>query len=60
MLDSEASHSFVTESMAKAHWWLVDSTELIPIRLAPGSEVVLYLMCTVPIVFCDFDRHAIT
>ena len=38
----------------------MDSIEPISICLATGSEVVLDLMCTVPIVFCDVVGHAIT
>ena len=30
------------------------------IYLATGSEAVLDLMCTVPIVFCDVGGYAIT
>ena len=60
MIDSGASHSFIAESVVKSHLWLVDSIELMSIRLATSSEVVLDLMYTVLLVFCDVGGHAIT
>ena len=38
----------------------MDSTFQISIFLATGSEVVLDLMCFVPIVFCNVGGFAIT
>ena len=37
----------------------MSNTELMSISLATGGEVVLDLMYTVPIVFCDVSGHAI-
>ena len=60
MLDSGASHLFVTESMVKSHKWLAAITEVMSIHLATGIQAVLDSMCTIPKVFCDTGRQAIT
>ena len=60
MIDSGASHYFIAKPMVKSHKRLLDSIEPMSIRLATSSEVVLDLMCTVLIVFCDISGHAIT
>ena len=60
MVDSGASHSFVTEFGVKSHESLVDSIELISIRLDTGSEVVSDSMCTIYIVFCSIGGHETT
>ena len=36
------------------------STEPMSICLATGNKLVLDLICTIPIVFCDIVGHAIT
>ena len=38
----------------------MDSTEAISIHLVKGSEVVLYLMCTIPKVLCSIGGYEIT
>ena len=38
----------------------MDSIELMFIHLDTSNEVILNLMCTVPTVFYDIGRHAIT
>ena len=60
MLDSNASYSFITEFLVKSHFWLIDSTELLSIRLATGSEVILSSMYNILEVFYYVGRHAIT
>ena len=60
MIGSGASHLFVSESVVKSHYWLVDSTDPMSIRLATSSEIVSHLMSTVPIVFYDLNGDAIT
>ena len=47
MIDSSASHSFVTESVVKLHYWLENSTEPMSIHLTTASEVVSDFMCAV-------------
>ena len=59
MIDSGASHSFVTEFVVKSHYYLVDYTEPMSIYLATGSEVILDSICTIPTVFCDMGGHVI-
>ena len=60
MLDSGASHSFITESVVKSYKLLVDSTKTMSIYLAMGSKVILDSIYTVSIVFCDATIHSIT
>ena len=60
MLDSGTSYSFFTKSVVISHYWLVNNTEAMSIFLNTSSKVILGLMYTIPIVFCNIGGHDIT
>ena len=59
VLDSGDFYSFITESMVKLHQWIVDRIDPMLIHLATGSEDLLDLLFSIPIVFGNDYRDAI-